>query len=67
MKRFVLSKTAERDLVEIKRYLIHKAGPRITHRVIKDIRSALGLLGSRPGLDEPSSQVLAGLLLSDCL
>jgi toxin ParE1/3/4 len=50
MKRFVLSKTAERDLVEIKRYLIQKAGPRITHTVIKDIRSALCLLGSRPGV-----------------
>ena len=50
MKRFVLSKSAERDLVEIKRYLIQKAGPRITHRVIKDIRSALGLLVGRPGV-----------------
>jgi toxin ParE1/3/4 len=49
MKRFVLTKPAERDVEQIKTYLTRKAGPTITRRVMKDIRSALNLLGSQPG------------------
>ena len=49
MKRFVLTKSAERDLDKIKSYLAGKAGPTITRSVIKEIRSALNLLGSQPG------------------
>jgi len=49
MKRFVLTKPAERDLDQIKSYLVEKAGPRIARRVIKHIRSALDLLGNRSG------------------
>jgi antitoxin ParD1/3/4/toxin ParE1/3/4 len=49
MKRFVLSQPAKRDLGEIKNYLVEKAGPTTTRRVMKDIRSALVLLGSEPG------------------
>ena len=49
MKRFVLTKPAERDIDHIKSFPIEKAGPTITRRVMKDIRSALDLLGNDPG------------------
>jgi plasmid stabilization system protein ParE len=48
MKRFVLTRPAERDLGQIKSYLVEKAGPTIAHRVMKEIRSALYFLGSHP-------------------
>lgn len=49
MKRFVLTRSAERDLDLVKAYLIEKAGPTVTRSVMKDIRSGLSLLGSEPG------------------
>ncbi len=49
MKRFVLTRPAERDLDQIRRYLLQKAGPTIARKVVKDIRSALMLLGNEPG------------------
>jgi len=48
MKRFVLTRPAERDLYQIKSYLVEKAGPTIARRVMKEIRSALYFLGSQP-------------------
>ena len=50
MKRFVLTRTAQRDLDQIKAYLIEKVGPTVACRVVKDIRSRLILLGAEPGL-----------------
>src|ERR1035441_2554046 len=50
MKRFVLTRPAERDLDQIKSYLVEKAGPRITRKVFQEIRTALKLLGSNPGI-----------------
>ena len=50
MKRFLLTRRAERDLDQIKSYLAETAGPRITRRVMREIRSALHLVGSQPGL-----------------
>lgn len=50
MKRFVVTKLAERDLDQIKSYLVEKAGPRITRKVFQEIRTALKLLGSNPGI-----------------
>jgi plasmid stabilization system protein ParE len=38
MKRFVLTRPAERDLEQIKIFLVQKAGPVIARRVLKDIR-----------------------------
>ena len=49
MKRFVLTKPAERDLDHIKRYLIEKAGPTVARRVMKEIGETLVALGSEPG------------------
>jgi antitoxin ParD1/3/4/toxin ParE1/3/4 len=49
MTRFVLTRTAERDLDQIKTYLLKEAGPTITRAVLKDIRKALELLGNEPG------------------
>jgi toxin ParE1/3/4 len=49
VKRFVLTRSAELDLDQIKSYLVGKAGPTITRRVMKEIRTALNLLGSQPG------------------
>jgi toxin ParE1/3/4 len=48
MKRFVLTRPAERDLDQIKSYLVEKAGPRIARKVFQEIRSALRLLGTNP-------------------
>ena len=48
MKHFVLTRPAERDLDQIKSYLVEKAGPRITRKVFQEIRSALKLLGGNP-------------------
>jgi toxin ParE1/3/4 len=50
MKRFVLARPAERDLDAIKTYLNERAGPEIARRVMRDIRSALDLVASRPGI-----------------
>jgi toxin ParE1/3/4 len=49
MKRFVLTRPAERDLEQIKIFLVRKAGPVIARRVLKDIRSALEFLCNEPG------------------
>ena len=35
MKRFVLTRPAERDLDQIKSYLVDKAGPRITRKALR--------------------------------
>ena len=48
MKSFVLTRPAERDLDQIKSYLVEKAGPTIALRVLKDIRMAMALLGKEP-------------------
>jgi toxin ParE1/3/4 len=50
VKRFVLTRSAERDLDKIKSYLAGKAGPTVTRRVMKEIRTALNLLGSQSGV-----------------
>jgi len=50
MKHFVVTRLAERDLDQIKSYLVEKAGPRITRRVFQEIRDALKLLGCNPGI-----------------
>jgi antitoxin ParD1/3/4/toxin ParE1/3/4 len=49
MKRFVLTRPAERDLEQIKIFLVQKAGPVIARRVLKDIHGALEFLGNEPG------------------
>ena len=48
MKSFVLTRPAERDLDQIKSYLVEKAGPTIALRVLKDIRMDMALLGKEP-------------------
>jgi plasmid stabilization system protein ParE len=48
VRRFVLTRSAERDLDKIKSYLIGKTGPTITRRVMKEIRTALNLIGVTP-------------------
>ncbi len=50
MKRFVLTRPAERDLDLIKTYLLERAGATVTRRVMKEIRGGLILLGSEPGV-----------------
>ena len=58
MKRFVLTKTAERDLDKIKSYLGEKAGPATTRRVMKEIRRAFDLLGRNPGVGHVRQDVI---------
>jgi len=40
MKRFALSKPAERDLDQIKAYLLVEAGPAVTRKVLGELRDA---------------------------
>ena len=49
MKQSVLTRQAERDLEQIKRFLIKKAGPRVARRVLQEIRRAVRFLGKEPG------------------
>jgi len=48
MKRFALSKPAERDLDQIKAYLLVEAGPAVTRKVLGELRDAMRFLGSLP-------------------
>jgi toxin ParE1/3/4 len=50
MKRFVLTGPAERDVDQIKRYLIEQAGSAITRGVIRDLRSAFHPVGKAPSV-----------------
>ena len=50
MKRFLLTKAAERDLDQIKEFLVDQAGPTITRRVLKDIRKTIVQIGTNPGI-----------------
>ena len=50
MKRYVLTPPAERDLDQIKQYLVRRAGARIARRVMSEIRRAILLLSSEPGI-----------------
>jgi antitoxin ParD1/3/4/toxin ParE1/3/4 len=74
MKTFALTRAAERDLDQIKDFLVEKAGPTITRRVLKEIRQTMTLIGANPGvghvredLTDSAAEVLANLLLSDRL
>ena len=49
MKRFVLTRLAERDLDQIKAFLIEEAGATIARRVLNDIRGAIHFLSKEPG------------------
>ena len=49
MRQFVLTRAAERDLDQIKRFLIKKAGPTVTRKVFQEIRGAMKLVGNEPG------------------
>ena len=48
MKRYFLSKPAERDLDQIKAYLLAEAGPAITRRVLREIKAGIRFIASRP-------------------
>ena len=50
MRRFVLTRAAQRDLDLIRSYLLEKAGPTIARRVLKDIRAGMLLIGTDPGV-----------------
>ena len=47
MKRFVLTKSADRDLDQIKSFLVEKARLTIARKVLTDIRMALEFLGTQ--------------------
>ena len=48
-RRYILSKPAERDLDQIKAYLVKEAGIAIARKVLRDLRMGMQLLGTRPG------------------
>jgi plasmid stabilization system protein ParE len=61
MSDFVLTKPAERDLDQIKTFLIKKAGPTVARKVFKDVRVALDLIGKEPGIGH--TRILACVFL----
>lgn len=48
MPRSLLTSEAERDLDEIKRYLVRQGGPRVARYVLREIREAFRFLASTP-------------------
>ena len=48
MPRYLLTAEAERDLDEIKRYLVRQGGPRVARYVPREIREAFRFLASTP-------------------
>ena len=48
MPRYLLTPEAERDLDEIKRYLVRQGGPRVARYVLREIREAFRFLASTP-------------------
>ncbi len=50
MKRYRLSRPAERDLDDIRHYLGERVGVRIARRVMSEIRSGISLLSAEPGI-----------------
>ena len=50
MKRYLLSRPAERDLEDIRHYLVERAGVQIARRVMSEIRNRILLLSSEPGI-----------------
>ena len=48
MKRYVLSKPAERDLDQITAYLFEKAGPRVAREILHEVRAGIRFVASRP-------------------
>jgi len=76
MKRFVLTRPAERDLDQIKAFLIEEAGATIARKVLQDIRGAIQFLSKEPGAghvrkdltsQKPARQILARLFVLDRL
>ena len=75
MSRYVLSPEAQRDLRDIRRYLLDAAGRPVALHVIRGIAAALDLLTARPGIghfrpdltDEPVKfwQVFSYLIIYD--
>src|ERR1700749_4840301 len=50
MKRFVLTGPAQRDLEEIRNYLLDRAGPPVARRVLPTIRRSVELIATEPGM-----------------
>jgi len=50
VKRFVLSPEAERDIDEIKYYLVANAGVAVARYVIREIKLACGFLAATPNV-----------------
>lgn len=50
MRRFALTRAAERDLDQIRMHLLQQAGPRVARLALKEIRNALSLVAAQPGI-----------------
>lgn len=48
MKRFLLTREAERDLDQIKHFLLTETGPRVTRRVLQKLHLAMIFLAREP-------------------
>jgi|SRR5271166_7123025 len=59
MRRFVLTEPAERDLDQIKQFLVERAGPRIARRVLKEVRAVLARLGDEPEISHVRDDLTA--------
>ena len=50
MKRYTLSKPAERDLDEIKDYIAEQGSPEAARKVLRNLKAAMHLLARNPGV-----------------
>jgi plasmid stabilization system protein ParE len=71
MRRFVLTSPAERDIDQIKAFLIQEPGATIARRVLREIRGAMEFLGREPAVghvrEDLTSQILDRLFVPDRL
>ena len=49
MKRFVLTRPAERDVEQLNGFSVQNAGPVIARKVLQEIQAAMKVLGRQPG------------------
>jgi len=57
VKRSVLSKAAKTDLAGIKAYIEEQSGPLEARRILVEIRKAIGMIATNPGIGHSRSDL----------
>ena len=59
MSRYRLSRLAEADLEEIRRWYVRERGPTAARKVLRDLRATLRRLALNPGIGHPREDLAA--------